>query len=288
MGFRPQGIVSFIAVSLLAGCANFGSMTTSALSATDRMLAYALDKMFAPELRPMEVGYRGFFKDVSEEIQRKCKNLDCTSINVGWASDEAKANFVTKCEREDNGYLGCEHFKQVWGDVKIYPAGSSAFGIVAGKYEMVAFESRGIHGAELAQRQVKYHPSITGLVKTPVPTQAPSVFRPPEESPSVAKIAVEPPEQPAKVSVNPVVHAPVTKTDPAIQPKAFPVSAPVITKAISKPVSIQKPDSAYRKAALPTKKEIPTKQKPKAKQSKSKKAGSKKSQSKVRERVRTI
>lgn len=199
----------------VAGCA-MPTAIPSALSATDRMLAYVLDSMFSPELKPMDPGYPGFFRDVTSELQFHCKAQSCSHPHFGWGSEVARANFVTKCATVKGDYLGCDHFKQMWGDTKIYPAGSSVFSVVSGKLEMVAFELRGENGEKLALRQGGYDQSYTGMTRTRA--SDPVIFRPPETvvAPEVASRHSEPVPVRSETAIPVAVGNPVTANRSAL------------------------------------------------------------------------
>lgn len=225
----------------VGGCA-MPAAIPSALSATDRMLAYVLDSMFSPELKPMDPGYPGFFRDVTNELQFHCKAQSCSRPHFGWGSEVARANFVTKCVTVRGDYLGCDHFKQMWGDTKIYPAGSSVFSVVSGKLEMVAFELRGENGEKLALRQGGYSQSYTGMTRTRATD--PVIYHPPE---TVAKpeVASHQPE-PAPVAIRTEVVVPVAVGNPVT------ANRPALAVAIPHPSVRNAPTAASQPYASPS------------------------------------
>lgn len=131
---------------MLSGCAGMfpgggGGVVSTAVSASDQLLGMIMNKVFPTELRPVEPNYPEFFRDLSTELQYNCPRGDCRSAKFGWMKDNA--NFVAECVPVKNGLMGCRHFKQAHGDMKVYPAGASVFRLDNFRFEMIAYELRG-------------------------------------------------------------------------------------------------------------------------------------------------
>lgn len=221
------------------------------------MLAYVLDSVFAPELKPMEPGYPEFPRDMTEELRFHCQSGSCSKTHFGWGSESARANFVVKCAVVQGRYLGCDHFKQMWGDTKVYPAGSSAFVMVSGKLEMVVYELRGDNGEKLALRQG----SREAYAAVPVLERslAPVVALPQEPLPT----RLDPPVEVAPVLPKPVSRPVVVKHMVPPPARIRPPVTPKVTEASVANAVFIKNKSVKTK---PVKKEAVTKpQKPKTK-----------------------
>lgn len=174
------GLVVLLGTTMLSACTGMSTgVISTAASASDRLLALLLNRVFPTELKPVEPGYAGFFQDLKSELEFNCKNGACRSAKFGWESKDALANFVVECSPVSNGRMGCEHYKQQFGDTKVYPAGKSAYEFKTGGFEMVAFTLRGdgkTDPVSLALGISELQPtSYVATIQTPEPPLVPVV-----------------------------------------------------------------------------------------------------------------